>query len=98
MKATNFFSDFGSSEGCVFDGARGIYVTPAVIKLAIDYGFECEEFTSDSTDSEILDNEFCYEIQEDAESYLSDLLPDDYYFGNFPDSGDSGIIKIVEED
>lgn len=69
----------------------------------MEYGFNPQVsgetvINENMSDSDILDVEECFELRDEAENYLSSFLPDDYYFGNFEDSGDVGIVKINNDE
>lgn len=91
--------------GCWLDGARGVYIFPAIIREAESFGMELseedtllvsmgEEFMGmSSLTSE--ESEGLFFLAERAEVYLDDLAPEGYWIG-FND-GDFGMYPIEEE-
>lgn len=97
LNPAQFFADYGNSECCIFDGNRGIYITPAVIKLAMSYGFTDDDIKPEMSDTDILNYEFSNEVEDEAESYLNEHMPQGYYVGRF-EAGDWGIFKCEQDE
>jgi hypothetical protein len=96
-------------EGCIFDGARGIYISYNVVNFAIQMGFnpsiewkqcvkEAKERGEDEEDFLTHNYEWIYEEMENAEDWLNaEIADEDHYFGNVIDNTDWGYWKVEED-
>jgi len=97
-------------EGCIFDGARGIYIPYNVVNFAIQMGFnpsiewkqcvkEAKEKGEDEEDYLTHNFVWIFDEMENAENWLNaEIADDEHYFGFQPDWGDWGYYKFEEED
>jgi hypothetical protein len=86
---------FGAeSEGCWFDGARGIYIGDAIIKKAIQYGWACDVLGTGAPSWQVsptwTEYEFYHELTDEAEEFMNGLAAEGYWFG-FSEQGDWGL-------
>jgi hypothetical protein len=75
--------------GCVFEGARGVYIGEAVQQMARRFGWHGEAVPVDS--------EWYDEVTQEAEDLLNTLADDDVAFGP-SEQGDWGLWHICEDD
>jgi len=79
--------------GCWFDCARGRYIGEEVIDVAESMGME---ITPEDQCNRTVDGEYYHELWDEAEEYMQQFAPDDYYFGS-NEAGDWGLWEIEEE-
>jgi hypothetical protein len=96
-------------EGCIFDGARGIYISYNVVNFAIQMGFnpsiewkqcvkEAKERGEDEEDFLTHNYEWIYEEMENAEDWLNaEIADEEHYFGNVIDNTDWGYWEVEED-
>ena len=96
-------------EGCIFDGARGIYIPYNVVNFAIQMGFNpsdewkeqiklAEEKGENEAEYLVYNYEWIEEEVLNAEDWLNAEIADDkHYFGSVLDGDDWGYWKVEED-
>ncbi len=96
-------------EGCIFDGARGIYISYLVVRYAIEKGFNpsdewkeqvklAQEKKENEGDYLTHNYEWIEEEVLNAEDWLNAEIADDvHYFGTILDGDDWGYWKVEED-
>lgn len=74
-----------SMTGCLYNGARGIYMGEAVQALAVLYGWGGERVS--------VDHEHYHDAWDEAEAYLNRIAPEGYVFGG-GESGDFFFMPV----
>jgi hypothetical protein len=96
-------------EGCIFDGARGIYIPYNVVNFAIQMGFNpsiewkeqveiAKEWGDDEEEYITQIYEWLLDEMENAEDWLNaEIADDEHYFGSVLDGTDWGYWKVEED-
>ncbi len=96
-------------EGCIFDGARGIYIPYNVVCFAIDLGFNpsdewkdqvkrAQEKGEDEEDWITHNYEWIFDEMENAENWLNaEIADEEHYFGTILDGSDWGYWKVEDD-
>jgi hypothetical protein len=87
------------SEGCWFDGARGIYIGDCVIREALLNGWECDtDLAKCDVGGTWTDHEHYHELTDEAEEFMQQFAAEGFYFGYHEHSGDWGLWACSEEE
>jgi hypothetical protein len=96
-------------EGCIFDGARGIYIFYLAVRYAIENGFNpsdewkeqvkrAQEKGEDEEDYLTHNYEWIFDEMENAEDWLNaEIADDEHYFGTVLDGTDWGYWEVEED-